>query len=68
MEAAMSMCLAVVSAGLGLLAAVGGLLSLQRRRPPIRLIPTLPVRLSRTRLLSPANARAGPAVLQVCLR
>ena len=68
MAAMISMCLAVVSTGLALVAAVGGMLSLRRRRPPIRLMPTLPVSLSRTPLLSPANPRAGPAVLQVFLR
>ena len=68
MTATISMCLAVVSTGLTLLAAVGGMLSLRRRRPPIRLMPSVPLSLSHNRLLRPASARAGPAVLQVFLR
>lgn len=66
--AAISTCLAVASTGLGLLAAVGGVLALRRRRPWLRLAPTAPVSFSRTRLPGPAAARAGPAVLQVFLR
>ena len=68
MAAMISMCLAVVSTGLALLAAVGGMLALRRRRNPTRLMPTVPVGLSHTRLLSPISARAGPAALQVFLR
>ena len=68
MAATSSMCLAVVSTGLALLAAIGGTLSLRRGRHPVLLMRTVPVSLSRTPLLSPANPRAGPAVLQVFLR
>jgi hypothetical protein len=68
MEEAISMCLAVLSTGLALLAAVGGMFSLRRRRTPIRLAPTVPTSLSRTPAFSPANARASPALLQVFLR
>lgn len=68
MASVISMCLAVASAGLALLAAVGGMFWLRRRRPPIRLMPAVWLSLSRISLPSPASARAGPAVLQVFLR
>ena len=67
MEATLSVCLGVVSAGLALLV-VGGMVSRQRRRPPIRLALTLALGLTRVHVQGLGNARAGPADLQVFLR
>jgi hypothetical protein len=68
MRAAVTICLAVVSTGLGLLTVVSGLIVLRRRRPPTWLAPTAPISFLRAPLATPARARAGPAMLQVCLR
>ena len=68
MAAAISMCLGVLSTVAGLLAAFGGMFGPRRKRAPIRLMPTVHASLFRCSLLSPANARAGPATLQVFLR
>lgn len=66
MATAVSICLAVLGAGAGLLAAVLGAAIVGRRRPPRSLGPTAPgLLIARPALIPPVAARAGPAVLQV---
>lgn len=66
MATAVSICLAVLQAGAGLLAAALGLVIVRRWRPPRTLSPTAPTRLiAAPGLVPPVAPRAGPAVLQV---
>jgi hypothetical protein len=64
-----SICLAVLQIGGGLLAALFGGMFVKRRRPPRRLSPTIPANaVSSQGLVYPVAARAGPAALQVFRR
>lgn len=62
------MCMAVVAAGVALLAAATGILPAGRPRAPRHLRPTGLSRALAERLLIPASPRAGPAILQVFRR
>lgn len=68
MAAVIATCLAVISAGVGLLGAVWGTIALRRRRPLRRLTWSATVGVFQPGLPSPVAARAGPAELQVFLR
>jgi hypothetical protein len=64
-----SICLAVLQIGGGLLAALIGTVLVRRRRPPRRLSPTIPANAVFGRgLVYPVAARAGPALIQVFRR